>query len=105
MKVILCQGCALGRAGFAPVLMAALAEAGVPAALEGAACMSGCARPSTIAFRAPGRVAYLFGDLTEADLAGLVTFARAYHASADGSFADARFLGALRSKALARIPG
>lgn len=105
MKVILCQGCALGRAGFGPALMAALTEAGIPAALEGAECMSGCARPSTIAFRAAGKVAYLFGDLTEADLAGLVTFARAYHASTDGNFEDARFLGTLRTKALARIPG
>lgn len=105
MKVILCQGCALGQAGFGPALMAALAEAGVPAALEGAECMSGCARPSTVAFRAAGKVAYLFGDLTEADLAGLVTFARAYHTSADGRFEDARFLGTLRAKALARIPG
>lgn len=105
MKVILCQGCALGRAGFGPVLMAALAEAGVSAVLDGAECMSGCARPSTIAFRAPGKVAYLFGDLTDADLPELVIFARAYHASPDGRFSDARFLGGLRNKALARIPG
>ena len=105
MKVILCQGCVLGRAGFGPALMAALAEAGVTAALEGAECMSGCARPSTLAFRAPGKVAYLFGDLTESDLGELVVFARAYQGSADGRFADARFLGGLRGKALARIPG
>ena len=29
--------------------------------------MSGCTRPSTCAFRAPGKTAYLFGDLTEAE--------------------------------------
>jgi predicted metal-binding protein len=54
---------------------------------------------------APGKVAYLFGDLTPADLPDLVTFAAAYHASCDGTFADARFMGALRTKAIARIPG
>jgi len=35
----------------------------------------------------------------------LLTFARLYAASPDGNFADARPLGALRTKALARIPG
>jgi predicted metal-binding protein len=67
--------------------------------------MSGCARASTAAFRAPGKTAYLFGDLTAADLPDLITFARLYAASPDGTLADARPLGALRSKALARIPG
>ena len=35
----------------------------------------------------------------------LLTFARLYFASADGVLDDARPLGALRTKALARIPG
>jgi predicted metal-binding protein len=48
---------------------------------------------------------YLFGDLTIADLADLLVFARHYNASNDGTFADARILGPLRLKALARIPG
>ena len=68
-------------------------------------CMSGCTRPSTCAFRAPGKTAYLFGDLTEADLPDLVTFARHYEASPDGNLVDARVLGGLRMKAIARIPG
>ena len=67
--------------------------------------MSGCARESTVAFRSPGKVAYLFGDLTEADLPDLLTFAKHYAAAPDGTFADARVLGPLRMKALARIPG
>ena len=53
----------------------------------------------------PGKTAYLFGDLTAADLPDLLTFARAYAASPDGTFADARPLGTLRTKAIARIPG
>ena len=87
---------------------------GLAAALRGAApatcqisttdCMSGCARASTVAFRAPGKTAYLFGDLTLSDLPDLITFAALYTASPDGVFTDARPLGALRHKALARIP-
>ena len=75
------------------------------ATVEEIDCMSGCARPSTVAFRAEGKTAYLFGDVGMTDLPDLVTFVRLYLASADGSFADARPLGALREKAIARIPG
>jgi predicted metal-binding protein len=105
MKISLCSGCALGAGGFAEPLRAALATAGITATVTPVDCMSGCARPSTAAFRAPGKTAYLFGDLTAADLPDLITFARLYAASPDGNFADARPLGALRAKALACIPG
>ena len=66
--------------------------------------MSGCRNDQTIAFRARGKVAYLFGNITEDDLAELQSFARLYAASPDGTFRDARVLGGLRHKALARIP-
>lgn len=67
-------------------------------------CMSGCARAQTVAFRETGKTAYLFGDITPVDFPELETFAALYAASADGTFADARVLGGLRLKALARIP-
>lgn len=105
LTVTICTSCALGRAGFAAPLAQALAEAGVAAKVQTADCMSGCARASTCAFRGAGKTAYLFGDLDESDLADLVNFARRYAVSPDGTFADARILGALRLKALARIPG
>lgn len=105
MKVTLCASCPLGRGGFAARLRAGLAGLGVAAEVGEVACMSGCARASAVAFRSPGKVAYLFGDLAEGDLEELLTFARLYAAAPDGSFADARVLGALRHKALARIPG
>jgi predicted metal-binding protein len=105
IRVSLCDNCALGRDGFGATLDAALQAAGINATVSGIGCMSGCARESTAAFRARGKVAYLFGDLTEVDLPDLVTFARLYAASPDGNFADARPLGNLRMKALARIPG
>tara|TARA_R110002110_G_scaffold27592_21_gene100131 strand:+ start:4215 stop:4517 length:303 start_codon:yes stop_codon:yes gene_type:complete len=69
------------------------------------ACMSGCARPQTVAFRAAGKVAYLFGDITADDIPDLCNFANLYVSSPDGTFADARILGDLRMKAIARIPG
>lgn len=105
MRVTLCASCDLGRAGFAETLQQALVDAGLEAMVATTDCMSGCTRPSTCAFRAPGKTAYLFGDLTEADLPELMTFARHYAASPDGNLADARVLGALRMKAIARIPG
>ncbi len=105
IRISLCDNCALGREGFGATLDAALHDAGIAATVSGIGCMSGCARESTAAFRTRGKVAYLFGDLTEADLGDLVNFARLYAASPDGVFADARPLGKLRSKALARIPG
>ena len=49
--------------------------------------------------------AYLFGDITAGDFDDLQNFARLYAASKDGTFPDARVLGNLRTKALARIPG
>jgi len=105
MKIILCASCALGRAGFADPLQRALAEAGVACELTLVECMSGCTRASTCAFRAGGKTAYLFGDLGATDLPDLVRFAQLYSASPDGTFSDARVLGGLRWKAIARIPG
>lgn len=105
MNITLCSSCALGAGTFPDRLRHALAREKLAAQVSLTDCMSGCTRPSTLAVRAEGKTAYLFGDLTEADLSDLVTFVRLYAASSDGTFADARPLGALRTKALARIPG
>ncbi|MEH6520726.1 DUF1636 family protein [Sulfitobacter sp.] len=67
-------------------------------------CMSGCTRAQTVAFRATDKTAYLFGEITLADLPALETFSVLYEASLDGTFPDARVLGDLRTKAIARIP-
>ena len=104
MKISVCSSCVLGADGFEAILADAMTAAGIAAQVVCVDCMSGCARASTIGFRAAGKTAYLFGDLTADDLAALVTFARLYHASPDGNLADARILGALRTKAIARIP-
>lgn len=101
VTVTICATCLLGQAGFAATLKQALPTATITTV----ECMSGCTRPSTVAFRAPGKTAYLFGDLTVADLPLLQRFHDIYAQSPDGNFADARVLGDLRLKAMARIPG
>ena len=100
MRVSVCTTCS-EDGGFVEVLRRGLPEVEV----RGVDCMSGCARAQTVGFRTSGKVAYLFGEITEADMDDLRRFARLYAASPDGTFADARVLGALRTKAIARIPG
>ena len=101
-KVTICRSCRAG-AGLAQLLGPALHD--LPFVVAETECMSGCTRPSTIAFRGTGKTAYLFGDVTEADLPDLISFARLYLAAPDGNLADARPIGDLRLKAIARIPG
>lgn len=97
---MVCQTCAEGDA-LAQALRAGLHNVDV----EEVACMSGCMRAQTVAFRETGKVAYLFGDITIEDMSDLQTFVDHYAASSDGVFDDARVLGGLRHKAIARIPG
>ena len=100
MKIYVCTTCSTDG-GFVNVL-----RDGLPALkVEAVDCMSGCTRAQTVAFREPGKVAYLFGDITAADMDELENFSRLYAASPDGTFVDARVLGNLRTKAIARIPG
>lgn len=95
----MCASCPLGRDGVAETLVI---DGYLVTKTE---CMSGCTKPSTIAFRAPGKTAYLFGEITEYDLEDIIAFAKAYMSSPDGTFTNARIFGALRTKAIARIPG
>ena len=100
MKAFVCRTCSSDGA-FVEVM-----REGLPGiTVAGVDCMSGCTRAQTVAFRAPGKVAYLFGDITAADLPDLRTFVARYATSPDGTFGDARVLGNLRTKAIARIPG
>lgn len=104
MRITLCGSCDLGKSGFAAPLGRALEQVGIVAKIALVDCMSGCARASTIAFRDTGKTAYLFGPVTTDDLPDLLTFAQLYQAAPDGNLPDARPLGALRTKAIARIP-
>ena len=101
-SIILCQSCPTSLTPWAQTLAKALEN--LPYTVTTTECMSACTRPATVAFRAGGKTAYLFGDLTPDDLPTLITVAQLYLASPDGSFPDARPLGTLRTKAIARIP-
>ncbi|SPH23789.1 hypothetical protein DEA8626_02859 [Defluviimonas aquaemixtae] len=100
-----CRSCPAGQAGLACDLRIAVAEAGLACVVRETDCMSGCTHPSTVAFRATGKTTYLFGELTVEDIPELVAFLELYTEAPDGNFADARPLGSLREKAIARIPG
>ncbi|SFD87467.1 Protein of unknown function [Sulfitobacter brevis] len=100
MKVHVCSSCTHDGA-FVKTVQDALADCDVLSV----DCMSGCAHAQTVAFHSAGKTAYLFGDITVDDLPALQNFARLYQASSDGNFTDARVLGDLRTKAIARIPG
>ena len=100
MKVFVCATCT-SDGSFVDVMRDGIPDMDVTSV----DCMSGCTRAQTVAFRSPGKVAYLFGDITADDMADLQNFAQLYQASEDGTFADARVLGNLRTKAIARIPG
>ncbi|MDZ4094930.1 MAG: DUF1636 domain-containing protein [Paracoccaceae bacterium] len=105
MKISLCASCGPAQTDLAAALRRALKGVGLAVDVAMTDCMSGCTRPATLAFRSPGKTAYLFGDISAGDLPDLIIFARLYAASPDGTLADARPLGPLRLKAIARIPG
>ncbi|UDL91340.1 DUF1636 family protein [Mesorhizobium sp. PAMC28654] len=75
-------------------------------AVEGIACMAGCARPLTVAFQADGKASYLFGSIDRrTDAAELVEFAKLYASLADGWCNSGQRPAGLFDKTLARIPG
>lgn len=100
MKLFVCTTCTEESGAFLKEARTALPDMEI----SPVDCMSGCTRAQTVAFRAQGKIAYLFGEITAADFPALETFARLYGASPDGSFKDTRVLGTLRTKAIARIP-
>jgi predicted metal-binding protein len=74
--------------------------------VRGVACMSGCDRACTVAFQAPGKHSYLFGDLQpDADTAAQVLACARLHAqSSDGALARNDRPQRLRSGILTKLP-
>lgn len=100
----LCRTCRDADPTLYDQVVSTLKAANVKAKLQHVDCMSGCMRPQTLAVRQNDKTAYLFGEITAKDLPDILTFIRMYQESPDGNFADARPLGKLRFKAIARIP-
>lgn len=99
-----CRTCEQAVADLPDMLGRALSEHGLVAELRRVDCMSGCDRGPALAVRQTGKVAYLFGEIGPADIPDLVRFLQLYAEFPDGVLDDARPIGGLRFKAIARIP-
>lgn len=106
-RVIVCTTCRKGNA--VPTGEAVIAEVAQRLddrfVVEGHDCLNMCDHAQAVAFRAPGKAAYLFGDLDAGDVDDIAAFARLWADSADGWIADARPAGRLRFCLRGRIPG
>lgn len=100
----LCRTCRDANPDLPDLLTKAVLGAGLTAKVQQVDCMSGCKRPQTLSVRQSGKTAYLFGEISAEDLPDILTFLRLFGESSDGNLLDARPLGALRMKAIARIP-
>lgn len=86
-------------------LKLAVPLAGKDFEVSGIACMAGCSRPCTVAYRASGKATYLFGDIDpETDIDDLVEFAEQYLSREDGWCNAGERPGKLSRTALARVP-
>lgn len=118
-EVIVCTTCrpagasrdepAAGAALFDAVLIAQLQDdAGVfdQVRVRGEACLNSCSRACSVAFQAPGKHTYLFGDLVPDDeTAQHVLLCAAQHAAAnDGTLVRNERPARLRSGILAKLP-
>lgn len=112
-QILVCQSCRhkgdACRPGLALLerLRSAIAAAGLgdDFQVSGTACMAGCDRPCTVAWRATAKATWLFGDVEpEADIDDLVAFARLYRQLEDGWCRAADRPGKLADTVLARIP-
>ncbi|MDO9436589.1 DUF1636 domain-containing protein [Hydrogenophaga sp.] len=74
--------------------------------VRGMACLSSCGRACSVAFQAPGKHTYLFGDLVpDAETAEHVLLCADMHAAAvDGNLLRNERPARLRSGILARLP-
>jgi predicted metal-binding protein len=111
-RIVVCSRCVDARLGLPAVqtlktkLLALLADHELSAVrVDEVACMAGCERPTAVAFTAPGKATYLFGDIDAAtDAPNLLAFLRLYRTLPDGWSNEGQRPRALAGKTLARIP-
>lgn len=74
--------------------------------VRGVSCMSNCNRPCSVAFVAPGKVSYIFGDLLRGpeDAEAVVAMAKLYAKSDDGITPWSERPDRIRRGLVARIP-
>lgn len=87
-------------------LLAAL-RAAAPApgvTIRGVECLSACAQGASVALAAPGRWAYVYGGMSEADAAEILAGAALYARAPDGIVPWRARPEIFRRRSLARIP-
>lgn len=67
-------------------------------------CLSGCKRPATVSFAGPGRWAYVYGDMTPAEVDQIIDGFIKYAATPDGLVPWRERPEAIKRGALARVP-
>lgn len=73
--------------------------------IETVACMAGCDRPLAVAFTAPGKASFLFGDIEpQRDADALLNFGDLYAGLDNGWCNEGQRPAGLKGKILARIP-
>ena len=84
----------------------AILEAGVPdgVSLVPVECLSACSQGCSVALSAPGRWAYVYGRLSQANAHDVVAGAAAYAAAPDGLVPWRSRPEIFRKQSLARIP-
>jgi len=105
-RIVVCSSCeGVDGLAFAAALRAAIAARGMAFEVQDHACMSNCGRPLSLAFSAPGKATYLFGDVRpDEDLDDTLCFAELYADTPDGWIEDARPAGRLRFCLIGRVP-
>lgn len=106
-RIVVCSTCeGTDGKGFAARLRVGLADRSMEFTVQDHDCMSNCGRPLSVAFSAPGKATYLFGDIDPAgDLEDTLALAALYAECADGWIEDARPAGRLRQCLIGRVPG
>lgn len=86
-------------------LEGAIAASGANVRLEGVECLSVCKRPCTIAFSAPGKWTYVYGDFaSDGSLKTILEGAALYSATDDGLIPWKLRPDALKKGVIARLP-
>ncbi|PWV95644.1 putative metal-binding protein [Hoeflea marina] len=104
--IAICSRCGSGtRPGAELAARLASPGAGKGFRVESVACFAGCERPLAVAFTAPGKASFLFGDIDPIeDVPALLSFAELYRGLDDGWCRESERPAGLRGKTLARIP-
>ena len=105
-QIFVCSSCCrVGETPQGAAFVAALRKRlGAHFAIAAHACFSVCSEPQALAFRAPGKAAYVFSGLNLDDLEDIAAFAQLWSGLVDGWIEDARPIGRLRFCLKARIP-